>query len=755
LSGAGGPETATKGAQAWSAVMTGLVIGVTEVALASSFGALIFSGRLASRLPAGIGLVLFGEAACALVVALGSSLRGVVSTSQDSPAAVVALMAAAVAGRFAVGSEEAFLTVVALIAVTTIVTGLFFLAVGTFRLGDLSRFIPHPVMGGFLAGTGWLLVKGGFGITTGTSLTWSTLGSFTHTSSLARWLPAVGFAVVLTVLTRRFHHSLLLPAAVVAAAGLFYAVLAGGGWSIAQARAGGWLPASFPGGQLWHPWTWSALAHAHWSGVFAQAATLPSLLVVALVALLLNMSGIELLMGRDVEVNHELRVSGLANVLAGFGGGTVCFPSVSVTNLALNARAHSRLVGVTLAAVCGLALLAGAGVVALIPKVLLGALIIFYGLGMLWEWVVEAATELPIAEYLVVILIVAVVAAAGFIAGVAVGVVSAVVLFAVNYSRTDVVKHALSGRTYQSKAERRAGQTQLLRDCGDQTFIMELQGFVFFGTAHSLLQRMIVRARAPDLDPLRFLIVDFRQVSGLDSSAAMSFTRARQLARSEGFTLVLTALSPSVTRVLRHLVSPPSEGVEVFADLDRGLEWCEDQLLARETDESPPAPEDVLRAQLAKGLPVDVAPERFLAHLERVALPAHYRLIRQGDPSDELYFLESGRLTVVLETRGDTVGKRDDTDGSTAPEDAVPTGMRLRTMGPGAVVGELALYLGTPRTASVVTDTASVVYRLSRQTMDELAEAEPALAAALHRLFAVLLAERLADTLRTVEALVR
>jgi SulP family sulfate permease len=81
--------------------------------------------------------------------------------------------------------------------------------------------------------------------------------------------------------------------------------------------------------------------------------------------------------------------------------------------------------------------------------------------------------------------------------------------------------------------------------------------------------------------------------------------------------------------------------------------------------------------------------------------------------------------------------------------------MRLRTMGPGAVVGELALYLGTPRTASVVTDTPSVVYRLSRQTMDELAETEPALAAALHRLFAMLLAERLADTLRTVEALVR
>jgi sulfate permease, SulP family len=728
--------------------VTGLVIGVTEVALASSFGALIFSGRLASRLPAGIGLVLFGEAACALLVALGSSIRGVVSTSQDSPAAVVALMAAAVAGRFAVGSEEAFLTVVALIAVTTIATGLFLLVVGTFRLGDLSRFIPHPVMGGFLAGTGWLLVKGGFSITTGTSLTWSTLGSFTHTSMLARWVPAVAFAAVVTVLTRRWHHPLLLPAAVVAGAGLFYAVLAGGGWSIAQARTGGWLPVSFPGGQLWHPWTWSAVSTADWSKVLAQAATLPSLLVVSLVALLLNLSGIELSLGRDVEVNRELRVTGLANVVAGIGGGTVCFPSVSVTVLAHNAKAHSRWVGVTLAAVCVLAIGAGAGVVALIPNVLLGALIIFYGLGMLWEWVVDAATELPFAEYLVVILIVGVVAAAGFLAGVAVGVVSAVVLFAVNYSRTDVVKHALSGRTYQSKAERRAGQTQLLRDSGDQIFIMELQGFVFFGTAHSLLQRMIARARARDLDPLRFLIVDFRQVSGLDSSAAMSFTRAWQLARSEGFMLVLTDLSPSVSRVLRHLISPPPDGIEVFADLDRGLEWCEDQLLSRDTEESPTSHDDGLRAQLARGLPVDVEPERFLAHLERVEVPAHHRLIRQGDPSDELYFLESGRLTVILEPRGGA-------DGEIATDGALPTGMRLRTMGPGAVVGELALYLGTPRTASVVTETPSVVYRLSRGTMDQLADAEPALAAALHRLFAVLLAERLADTLRTVEALLR
>ena len=81
------------------------------------------------------------------------------------------------------------------------------------------------------------------------------------------------------------------------------------------------------------------------------------------------------------------------------------------------------------------------------------------------------------------------------------------------------------------------------------------------------------------------------------------------------------------------------------------------------------------------------------------------------------------------------------------------TRVRLRTVLPGVVVGEIAVYTGIPRTAGVVAETPSVVLRLSRASIEQLDAAEPELAAALHRWLARTLSERLSDTLRAFDAL--
>ena len=96
--------------------------------------------------------------------------------------------------------------------------------------------------------------------------------------------------------------------------------------------------------------------------------------------------------------------------------------------------------------------------------------------------------------------------------------------------------------------------------------------------------------------------------------------------------------------------------------------------------------------------------------------------------------LESGRLGVEV----------------TTPEGSR---IRLRTLRPGVVVGEIALYTGVARTADVVAEAPSVVLRISRDSIARLEADEPELAAALHRWLATTLAERLTDTLGAVDAL--
>ena len=87
---------------------------------------------------------------------------GTIGTIQDGAAAVLALVAAGIAASLPAGAsaEVGFSTFVAAMALGSLATGVVFLGLGTFRLGELIRFIPYPVVGGFLAGTGLVLSMG-------------------------------------------------------------------------------------------------------------------------------------------------------------------------------------------------------------------------------------------------------------------------------------------------------------------------------------------------------------------------------------------------------------------------------------------------------------------------------------------------------------------------------------------------------------------------------------------------------------------
>jgi len=254
--------------------------------------------------------------------------------------------------------------------------------------------------------------------------------------------------------------------------------------------------------------------------------------------------------------------------------------------------------------------------------------------------------------------------------------------------------------------------------------IVRVRGFVFFGSASRLLERIQERAETA---PPRCLLMDLRQVTGVDASAVMSFVKVIHLAETNGFELVLAGASDPVRRQLERGGVVAAEGVVRFEpDLDRGLQRCEDLLLeeAHVGRSSGGGPGDALES----------LPPGLRTSLERVPLEEGALLIRQDEPPGDVFVLESGRLRVEMMT----------------PEG---TRMRLGTVMPGVVVGEIALYTGASRTADVVAEAPSVVLRLSRASIERMERSEPELAAALHRWLATTLSERLTDTQRAAMAL--
>ena len=78
---------------------------------------------------------------------------------------------------------------------------------------------------------------------------------------------------------------------------------------------------------------------------------------------------------------------------------------------------------------------------------------------------------------------------------------------------------------------------------------------------------------------------------------------------------------------------------------------------------------------------------------------------------------------------------------------------RLRTMCAGAIVGELGMILNEPRTATVVADRDSIIYRLSKEDLGRMEEEAPDLAVAFLEFITHLVSERLANASRAIRVL--
>jgi SulP family sulfate permease len=715
----------------------GFVTASFTIIACGSFAALIFAGPLNSFVAQGIWIGLFTALVVGLLVALASSYAGAIAIPQDRVAPILALMAASIAGRMVTATtQEKCLAVMAAIAVVSVITGVFLFLLGRLRLGNLIRYIPYPVIGGFLAGSGWLLVRGAVRVMTGHALGFGTLPWLFHPDALTQWLPGVIFGVLLFVLLRRLRHPLTVPLMLFGAIGLFYLLMTVTGGSMAGARSHGWLP-DFPargGSGGFSPFFIANVAP--WHLLVQEWSILITILLTSVVSILLTASALELAADEEIDLNRELRAAGLATFAAGIGGGMVGFHSLSMSRLVLSMGGRSRWVGVCSALICGLALFFGASVVSLVPQFVCGGLLFFLGLTFLWEWVFEARRTLTTVDYGVVILILAVVGCVGYPEGVGVGIVAAVVMFIHNYSRVEVVTHAYSGTDLRSNVDRPTRDLRYLGEHGGQIYIWRLQGFIFFGTANHLLHKVRLRAIDPQLPPLKFAILDFRRVTGLDSSAIFSLSKVKQLAAKQGFALLMSQVSPQIVSQIETsgLRVNQDDSLILSPDLDHALEWCEGRLLA-----SGSAKENGdmvhLAEQLKDSWPAGAEPLRLMPYLERLEISAATHLIRQSERSEALYFIESGRVTARLEFE----------DGRT---------LRLRTMGAGTVVGEVGLFLGGVRTASVVTDKPCTIYRLSHDSLARMNLENPDLALAFHRYLICLLAERLTSSSKLLRGVI-
>ena len=719
-------------------LITSLVVAMLTMVLSVSFVALIFVQPISGFIGIGTSLMLLSAAIITGFMAIFSSFAGTIAVPQDRVVPIVALMASLVVQRMRghATPETMAMTVIVSIALCTILVGLVFYLLGYYRLGNIVRFIPYPVVGGFLAGSGWLLLTGSFRVMTGDTFSLYALGSLFRSGQLDAWLPCVAFGTVTYLAVRFSRHYLSLPIMVLLGAAVFYSWMLAHHQNWDQARSNGWILGAPAQGGLAGVRALPAFWKVDWESIAMQYGSFGAILLTSVVSLLLNVSALELAADEEIDLNSELRVAGLTNLANGFAGGMVGFHSLSLSSLPIRMGVRSRFIGLFSASACLLMLWFGTDLFGYIPRFMLGGILFYVGLAFLAEWVIDAFTRLHREDYVLVLLILAIVALAGYLEGVGAGVLIATVLFVVKYSSVNVISYALSGDGHQSMVDRSPAEARVLSALGGEIYILRLKGFIFFGSANNLLDSVRERQRAAGKPRLNYLIFDFHHVSGMDTSGLVSLSKLSRMARKEGF-VVLAAAVPGHLEKKFHaasLIGEDSGQIRVFPDRDHALEFCENEILRRElSDEREPVRS--LAEILREAHPWRVDTGNLLQYFDHIDISQGEALFHQGDPSDALYFIESGRVKVIL--------KLD--NGRT---------MRIRTMGPGTVVGEIGLYLEQTRVASVITEEPCRFYRCREEDLRRMEREAPALASAFHEFMVRILAERVTQQNRTLRALI-
>jgi SulP family sulfate permease len=713
-------------------LFAGTICGVLTAAYCLSYAALIFAGPLKQWLSYGVAMTFLSAAVAAAVVAMRSSLPFAIAGPDASTSAVMAALVAAMVQHLTEGGRADLLEPVLVVMVlSTGVTGLLLWVLGMTRAGRAIRFVPYPVIGGFLGATGWLMMLGALQVVTDHRPRLEDFHMLFDAVSAAKLAAGLAVAIVLQLALSRSNNPFLMLAILAVAVLALHVGVRLAGATLAEAQAGGWTFQPQPAVALSLPWRPAELQSFPWAVLPSLTGDLLAVMFVTTISLLLNTTGVEIATHSEADIERELKALGLANLLTAAVGGYVSCLALGRTTLGHTAGGTGRMTGLTVAAISAGFLVADPALLGHMPKYALGGLLFYLGARLVYQWLVQSARQLLLIEYLSLLAIAVIIIQWGFIAGVLIGVIIGCATFALSASRINAIKFSFDGSEYRSSLDRGADELALLAAHGHQIQGVALQSYLFFGSANRLYQHVkALLARRPDC---RFLLFDFRLVTGIDSSATHSFSQIKEAADSAGVRLVLVNMTPDLERAF-HLARLSTRKVDVATNLDRALESCEQAVIAAHRAGSDEA--QTLHEWLSKALGGAEHADRLVQHCRRIDVQPGEVIAREGEPTHAMHFVLEGRVGIVVD-----FGDR--------------RAVRVRSLGPRTTIGEMGLIAGRPRSATIQAELASVLYELPAARYEEIKRNDPALGQALLSYVIAVMAERLSFASRAIGVLQR
>ena len=722
-------------ADAWG----GLAAMMVALPSAIAFGVAMYAPLGPGYAGAGALAGILGAVAIGLVgPALGGAPRLI-----SAPCAPAAAVMAALCGSLAAEGAPAERIIVSL-ALVGLLSGVLQAVYGALGGGRLIKYIPYPVVTGYMSGVGLLImfkqIGPFFGLVKGAAPLLSLLSP-----GAWQW-PAVSVALVTAAamlaaprFTRRVPAAIIGLAAGIAAhlaAGIFDPRLLALDSNPLIIGAISTSPGAIVNGFVSN---FSALPLLGRHDLYLLAGPALTLSVLLSIDTLKTCVVPDSIVRARHDSNRELAGQGAGNIVSAILGGMPGAGTMGATMVSLVSGGKTRAAGMFEGLFALIAALALGGAIGRIPLAALAGLLTVVGARMIDRSSVRLALKSStILDFAVILSVAGTALAVDLIAAAGVGIALSMLLFIREQMNSTVIRRKATGADITSKQQRLPREREVLAGRGAETLVVELQGSLFFGTTDQLFTEI-----ESDMRACRRLILDMRRVTSVDFTAVHMLEQVGEILGERGGSLVFSHLPASLptgqdlSAYFKYLGLTHHEGKgRIFETLHDALEWAEDKILDEASIERPHPGEllELARIDFLRELDPASLAELRAAMTERRVAAGQPVFLRKGQ-GNELFLIRRGRVRILL------------------PLKNTHRQHHLAVFGPGDFFGEVAFLARTPRTADAVAFTDTDLYVIDRDVFDGIARRDPAVSAAFFQRLAGVEALRLRETDRDLRRL--
>jgi len=703
-----------------------------------AFGVASYAALDKEYVSCGVLAGIFGAIATGL---LSSPLGGsplLISAPCGPAAAVLSAFAAEMMSAHGTGGAMPPERVAALMIGVALASGALQLLYGAIGGGKLIKYIPYPVVAGYLSGVGVLIFASQIPSFLGYSPSAGLLAGLSAPEHWKWQAIAVGLTTVAwTLAAPKLIKGVPAPIVGLAAGMLAYfgialgfpAMLNQSGNPLVLGPVGGGIGAFGP--HLAGQWKSLGLIEASdWKRLLVPALTLSALLSIDT---LKTCVVVDTLTRSRSDSNRTLLGQGIGNAASALLGGMPGSGMMGATIVSLNSGSQTKLSGLFEGCLVLLAFVLFGNLVGWLPLAALAGVLMVVACKMFdWSSFQLLRNRSTLLDFVVIWAVILTAAQFSLIAASGTGVGLAVLIFLRDQIRSPVLHRKIYGNEISSKKSRLPAESRALEAFGGQTVICELQGTLFFGTADKLYVEL-----EPDLKRCQFVILDMRRVQSVDFTAAHMLELIEALLQDrEAFLLFshMPAALPGGENLEAYLqkvgVTGRQANVKLFAELDEAMAWAEDRLLEEHhllLDENAQTALDLAEIELFRG----IEPPESLAAIQTCAaarsVAAGGTIFQTGDPGDELFLIRRGEVRIEL-----PVGEG-----------------RHRTLayfGRGNFFGEMGFLDQRARSANAVATAPTELFVLRRSRFDEICKERPLLNETVLGRMAAALAVRLRRT---------